>query len=99
MTLASEISSKNGPKGLYQNANILTSTPLSCLSYLASISAEFVAYLRICLFCRKIFVGGIPATTTKSKLMHYFAEFGAIDDCIIMVDRDHKPRGFGFVTF
>ena len=61
--------------------------------------AEFVTDLRICLFCRKIFVGGIPATTTKSKLMLYFAEFGAIDDCIIMVDRDHKPRGFGFVTF
>ena len=48
---------------------------------------------------RKIFVGGIPATTTKSKLMLYFAEYGTIDDCIIMVDRDHKPRGFGFVTF
>ena len=42
VTLASEIASKNGSKGLYSNANILTSTPLSCLSYLASISAEFL---------------------------------------------------------
>lgn len=31
--------------------------------------------------------------------MSYFQEYGTIDDCIIMVDRDHKPRGFGFVTF
>ena len=31
--------------------------------------------------------------------MHYFAMYGVIEDCIIMVDRDHKPRGFGFVTF
>jgi len=31
--------------------------------------------------------------------MGYFAEYGTIEDCIIMVDRDHKPRGFGFVTF
>jgi len=31
--------------------------------------------------------------------MVYFEEYGLIIDCIIMVDRDHKPRGFGFVTF
>lgn len=38
-------------------------------------------------------------TTTKSKLTGYFERFGVIIDCIIMVDRDHKPRGFGFVTY
>mmetsp|Transcript_44754 Transcript_44754/g.59433 ORF Transcript_44754/g.59433 Transcript_44754/m.59433 type:complete len:182 (-) Transcript_44754:3382-3927(-) len=48
---------------------------------------------------KKIFVGGIAVSTNKSKLMSYFDRFGTITDCIIMVDRDHKPRGFGFVTF
>ena len=63
---------------------------------------------------KKIFVGGISVTTTKSKLMDYFKQFGTIIDCIIMADRDHskwhflfrlnlllavEPRGFGFVTF
>ena len=47
--------------------------------------------------------------------MGYFSTYGTIEDCIIMVDRDHskyltfsqlfdtfialEPRGFGFVTF
>lgn len=67
---------------------------------LAKDSFLFFAFTHASIFCdRKIFVGGIPATTTRSKLMQYFGEYGEIDDCIIMMDRDHKPRGFGFVTF
>lgn len=37
---------------------------------------------------RKIFVGGIATTTSKAKLIGYFAKYGTIEDCIVMVDRD-----------
>ena len=30
----------------------------------------------------------------------YFANFGEIEDCVILQDkRTNKPRGFGFVTY
>ena len=29
----------------------------------------------------------------------FFSYYGEIEDSVIMVDRDMKPRGFGFVTF
>lgn len=48
---------------------------------------------------RKIFVGGLSTSTTKSHLTRYFQYYGLIEDCIVMVDKDNKPRGFGFVTF
>jgi RNA recognition motif-containing protein len=32
-------------------------------------------------------------------MRRYFEKFGALEDCVIMVDRDNKTRGFGFVTF
>ncbi|CEM35350.1 unnamed protein product [Vitrella brassicaformis CCMP3155] len=48
----------------------------------------------------KIFVGGLPSVCNKEMLEEYFSSFGAIKDCIVMVDRDtNKHRGFGFVDF
>ena len=48
----------------------------------------------------KIFVGGIPQTTTESSFKKYFEQFGKIEESFIMVDRaTSKSRGFGFVTF
>ncbi|XP_065672350.1 RNA-binding protein Musashi homolog 1 isoform X3 [Hydra vulgaris] len=48
----------------------------------------------------KIFVGGIPAETTKESLTEYFQQFGDVSDSIIMVDNiTSRSRGFGFVTF
>lgn len=48
----------------------------------------------------------------SEQLSDYFAQYGAIHDCIIIVDRDNsktpslfktfnllEPRGFGFVTY
>jgi RNA recognition motif-containing protein len=46
-----------------------------------------------------MFVGGIQACTTEDSLRKYFHKYGEIADLQIMVDRDLKPRGFGFVTF
>ena len=49
---------------------------------------------------RKIFVGGIPHTINETQLQAYFANFGAVEESIIMVDRTTgRSRGFGFVTF
>ena len=62
--------------------------------------------------CKKLFVGGLGPQTSTSKyiviklmvmsigsLKQYFEKFGPLEDCVIMVDRDNKTRGFGFVTF
>jgi len=43
-------------------------------------------------------VGGIPISTTKQKLTSYFADYGHITDCIIMVDRDHSKFFLGNLT-
>ncbi|MDA7675033.1 hypothetical protein N8583_01530 [Akkermansiaceae bacterium] len=46
----------------------------------------------------KIFVGGLPWTTTEEELRFYFDKFGEIDEVIIMKDKHTgKPRGFAFV--
>jgi len=48
---------------------------------------------------RKIFVGGVTTSTTKDDLQEYFSRFGLTEECLIGLDRDHRHRGFGFVTF
>jgi hypothetical protein len=48
----------------------------------------------------KIFVGGLPPSADEAALRQYFGAFGPIDDCVVMVDHEHRrSRGFGFVTF
>jgi len=48
----------------------------------------------------KVFVGGIPPSVDKQRLQQIFEEFGAVADCIVMVDQvTNRSRGFGFVTF
>lgn len=47
----------------------------------------------------KIFVGGLPYHTTDSSLREYFANFGEIDEAVVITDRQSgKSRGYGFVT-
>ena len=48
---------------------------------------------------RKMFIGGLSANSTVATMKEYFGRYGEIEDCVIMVDRDLKPWGFGFVTF
>lgn len=49
---------------------------------------------------RKVFVGGLPHNLQLTTFRTYFANFGEIEDCVILQDkRTHKPRGFGFVTY
>lgn len=58
---------------------------------------------------RKIFVGGLPhgvtedgvtLSVTETEFTQYFAQYGEIEDSVIIHDRETgKPRGFGFVTY
>lgn len=49
---------------------------------------------------KKIFVGGLPHGLTDQEFRQYFAQYGEIEDCVVMYDRaTGKPRGFGFITY
>jgi hypothetical protein len=46
----------------------------------------------------KIFVGGLPYTTTAERLSEYFAKFGEIEEAVVIMDRaTGRSRGYGFV--
>lgn len=48
----------------------------------------------------KVFVGGISAKTTDADLREYFAKFGELLECHIVMNRTNSNvRRFGFVTF
>lgn len=46
----------------------------------------------------KLFVGGIPYDTDDESLRQYFIQFGEIEEAVVILDRDKKSRGYGFVT-
>lgn len=46
----------------------------------------------------KLFIGGISAHTTTELLREHFNQYGRIIDSVVM-QRNGRPRGFGFVTF
>jgi hypothetical protein len=48
----------------------------------------------------KIFIGGLPVSTTDADLFVYFSKFGPVRECNIIVNRETgMSRGFGFVEF
>jgi len=48
----------------------------------------------------KLYVGGLSWGTNDSTLRQEFEAFGAVNEVIIITDRDTgRSRGFGFVTF
>ncbi|CAM9335672.1 unnamed protein product [Chrysoparadoxa australica] len=48
----------------------------------------------------KIFVGGLAPAVTPMEFRAYFEGFGAVEDAVVMFDRQTlRSRGFGFVTF
>ena len=49
---------------------------------------------------KKIFVGGLPHGLAEDEFKQYFSQYGEIEDCVVMYDRNTgKPRGFGFITY
>lgn len=49
---------------------------------------------------KKVFVGGLPSDITEEMFRNFFEQFGEVEDCVVMLDRDTgRPRGFGFITF
>jgi RNA-binding protein Musashi len=49
-------------------------------------------------YANKIFIGGLSCSTTQNKLKQYFQQFGAVIDCVLMVEKETgRSRGYGFV--
>eukprot|EP00439_Symbiodinium_sp_Y106_P056076 s1144_g7.t2 len=48
----------------------------------------------------KIFVGGLPLSTTLDQLLRCFVAYGQVTDAVIMTDKmTGKPRGFAFICY
>ena len=46
----------------------------------------------------KLFVGGLPFSTSNDRLRELFAGIGAVESAVVVTDRDTgRSRGFGFV--
>ncbi|KAK0407305.1 hypothetical protein QR680_019127 [Steinernema hermaphroditum] len=49
---------------------------------------------------RKMFIGGLTATTSDEMLRDYYSQWGELVDCVVMRDPNTKrSRGFGFVSY
>ena len=47
---------------------------------------------------KKLYIGGIPYSTTEQELRDLFAEAGEVESVAIIIDRiTGRSRGFGFV--
>mmetsp|Transcript_72354 Transcript_72354/g.150982 ORF Transcript_72354/g.150982 Transcript_72354/m.150982 type:complete len:307 (-) Transcript_72354:71-991(-) len=46
----------------------------------------------------KLFLGGLAFSTMKEDVEEHFRQYGTVTDSIVMI-KDGKHRGFGFVTF
>lgn len=48
----------------------------------------------------KLFVGGLPFSTTDDELAQKFGEFGKVASAKVITDRESgRSKGFGFVEF
>ena len=47
---------------------------------------------------QKLFVGGLPYSTSNDQLRDLFAQCGQVESAVVVTDRDTgRSRGFGFV--
>lgn len=48
---------------------------------------------------KKLYVGGLPYSTTDSELSQVFAKFGEVESANVIMDKmTGRSRGFGFVS-
>ncbi|MEK7136496.1 MAG: RNA-binding protein [Patescibacteria group bacterium] len=49
---------------------------------------------------KKLYVGGLPYSTTDNELKEIFSQAGVVSDASIIMDRmTGRSKGFGFVEF
>ena len=47
---------------------------------------------------KKLYVGGLPYSTTEEALKEYFSQAGSVDTATIIIDKmSGRSKGFGFV--
>jgi len=47
---------------------------------------------------KKVYVGNLPFSATEGSLSDLFAQYGTVDSCRLITDRDTgRSKGFGFV--
>ena len=47
---------------------------------------------------KKLYVGGIPYTSTNDDLKNHFSGAGSVESAMIIMDKmTHRSKGFGFV--
>ena len=47
----------------------------------------------------KLFVHGLPWTTTQETLFGVYSQFGNIQECVILKDRNGQSKGYGFINY
>jgi RNA recognition motif-containing protein len=46
----------------------------------------------------KLLIRNLPRTTTETELRGLFAEYGTVQSCTLVMDKEtHSSKGFGFV--
>lgn len=48
----------------------------------------------------KLFIGNLPYEVSSEELKQYFAQFGAIEEAVVISDKvTGRSKGYGFVRF
>jgi RNA recognition motif-containing protein len=82
-------------QGLFQHSNPPTSKEQTTPG-----SGHIATTVVDCIPTCKIFVGGLPVTTTEADLVEYFGKYGQVREASIVMNRQTgSSRGFGFCEF